>query len=197
MRVPSWSFPVARWLRDRRLLYVRTVRVYEADTSAISSPKSTVDVEIFEAKEDDIRRLAALVSSSPADWIARQTRGSTCLIARSGATYHGYLWITRKTHQVREVDHLVNVFQDPSAAYIHNVFVMPESRRMGIFGALVAAAKGWAESRGLTRLYTTIARDNEASEKAHQAVGFRTVAGSVTVLRVGSHEWKRVSRPKG
>src|SRR5213083_2397007 len=178
MRVPSWSIPLAQWLRNHQLLYARWVRIYEA-------------------KDEDIRRLAAMVSSSPEAWLGRQTRGSVCLIAQSGTTYRGYLWITRGTHLVREVNHVVNVSRDPSGAYIHNVFVMPDSRRMGIFGALVAAAKQWAEARGLSRLYTTIARDNEASERAHRAAGFRTVAGSVTVLRVGSHEWKRVSRPKG
>jgi len=197
MRVPSWSIPVAQWLRNHNLLYARWVRIYEADTSAVSPQRPTVDVEIFEAKDQDIRRLAAMVSSSPEAWLGRQTRGSVCLIARSGTTYRGYLWITRGTHLVREVNHVVNVSRDPSGAYIHNVFVMPDSRRLGIFGALVAAAKQWAEARGLSRLYTTIARDNEASERAHRAAGFRTVAGSVTVLRVGNHEWKRVSRPKG
>jgi GNAT superfamily N-acetyltransferase len=89
------------------------------------------------------------------------------------------------------------VARDPSGAYIHNVFVFPESRRMGIFGALVEAAKEWANARGVTRLYTSITRDNVASERAHAAVGFRTVVGSVTVVRIGRREWKRVVRPSG
>jgi len=194
MRIPSWAVPLARWLRDYRLLYFRTVRVYECDVSAVATRKPAIEIEVFEAKEEEIRRLAALVSSAPADWIARQARGSTCLIARAGSTYHGYLWITRGAHLVREVDHSVNVSRDPSGAYIHNVFVMPESRRLGIFGALVEAAKGWAQARGLSRLYTSIARDNDVSERAHRAVGFRTVVGSVTVFRVGRREWKHVSR---
>src|SRR5213076_3038105 len=136
MRIPSWAVPLARWLRDYRLLYFRTVRVYECNVSAVATRKPAIEIEVFEAKEEDIRRLAALVSSAPADWIGRQARGSTCLIAQAGSTYHGYLWITRGMHRVREVDHIVNVSRDPSGAYIHNVFVMPESRRLGIFGAL-------------------------------------------------------------
>ena len=196
MRIPSWAVPLARWLRDYRLLYFRTVRVYECNVSAVTTRKPAIEIEVFEAKEEDIRRLAALVSSAPADWIGRQARGSTCLIARAGSTYHGYLWITRGMHRVREVDHIVNVSRDPSGAYIHNVFVMPESRRLGIFGALVEAAKGWAQARGLTRLYTSIARDNDTSERAHRAVGFRTVVGSITVFRVGRRQWKHLSRPQ-
>src|SRR5438309_117990 len=100
MHVPSWSIPVAQWLRNHNLLYARWVRIYEADTSAVSPQRPTVDVEIFEAKDEDIRRLAAMVSSSPEAWLGRQTRGSVCLIARSGTTYRGYLWITRGTHLV-------------------------------------------------------------------------------------------------
>src|SRR5437764_193344 len=124
MRIPSWAVPLARWLRDYRLLYFRTVRVYECNVSAVATRKPAIEIEVFEAKEEDIRRLAALVSSAPADWIGRQARGSTCLIARAGSTYHGYLWITRGIHRVREVDHIVNVSRDPSGAYIHNVFVL-------------------------------------------------------------------------
>src|SRR5437762_1792866 len=134
MRVPSWSMPLAHWLRNHQLLYARWVRIYEADTSAVSPQRPTVDVEIFEAKDEDIRRLAAMVSSSPEAWLGRQTRGSVCLIARSGTTYRGCLWITRGTHLVREVNHVVNVSRDPSGAYIHIVFIMPDSRRMGIDG---------------------------------------------------------------
>src|SRR5438034_7795174 len=76
MRVPSWSIPLAQWLRNHQLLYARWVRIYEADTSAVSPQRPTVDVEIFEAKDEDIRRLAAMVSSSPEAWLGRQTRGS-------------------------------------------------------------------------------------------------------------------------
>src|SRR5437016_4997448 len=84
----------------------------------------------------------------------------------------------------------------PVAQWLRNHQLL-YARWVRIYGALVAAGKQWAEARGLSRLYTTIARDNEASERAHRAAGFRTVAGSVTVLRLGNHEWKRVSRPKG
>src|SRR5207248_3080968 len=83
-------------------LYFRTVRVYECNVSAVATRRPAIEIEVFDAKEEDIRRLAALVSSAPADWIGRQARGSTCLIARAGSTYHGYLWITRGMHRVRE-----------------------------------------------------------------------------------------------
>src|SRR5881392_1761409 len=65
MRVPSWSIPLAQWLRNHNLVYARWVRIYEADTSAVSPQRPTVDVEIFEAKDEDIRRLAAMASCSP------------------------------------------------------------------------------------------------------------------------------------
>src|SRR5438105_15339301 len=97
MRVPSWSIPVAQWLRNHNLLYARWVRIYEADTSAVSPQRPTVDVEIFEAKDEDIRRLAAMVSSSPEAWLGRQTRGSVCLIRseerRVGKECSGWGWV--------------------------------------------------------------------------------------------------------
>src|SRR5436853_7472692 len=131
MRVPSWSIPVAQWLRNHQLLYARWVRIYEADTSAVSPQRPTVDVEIFEAKDQDIRRLAAMVSSSPEAWLGRQTRGTVCLIGRSGTTYRGYLWFTRGADRVRERNHVVHVSRRPTGAELHNACVRPQSPSRG------------------------------------------------------------------
>src|SRR5205809_7941972 len=88
MRIPSWAVPLARWLRDYRLLYFRTVRVYECDVSAVATRKPAIEIEVLEAKEEDIRRLAALASSAPADWIGTQARGTTSPIPPAGPTAH-------------------------------------------------------------------------------------------------------------
>src|SRR5205809_7304539 len=102
MRVPSWSIPLAQWLRNHQLLYARCVRIYEADTSAVSPQRPTVDVEIFEAKDEDIRRLAARLSSAPEARLGREPRGGVCLTGRSGTSYRGCRGIFRGSHLVRD-----------------------------------------------------------------------------------------------
>src|SRR5437660_11867909 len=58
MRIPSWAVPLARWLRDYRLLYFRTVRVYECDVSAVATRKPAIEREVCEGQGRGIRRLA-------------------------------------------------------------------------------------------------------------------------------------------
>src|SRR5438876_9450593 len=67
MRIPSWAVPLARWLRDYRLLYFRTVRGDECDVYAVATRNQALEIEGFYAKEEDSRRLAACVRMRGAD----------------------------------------------------------------------------------------------------------------------------------
>src|SRR5205814_9464359 len=64
MRIPSWAVPLARWLRDYRLLYLRTARVYECDVFAVATRKPALEIEVFGAKQEEIRRRADLARSA-------------------------------------------------------------------------------------------------------------------------------------
>jgi GNAT superfamily N-acetyltransferase len=83
------------------------------------------------------------------------------------------------------------------AAYLHDAYVLPDARNQGIFRALMDSAKEWARTRGLSTLYTAVARDNEISERAIESTGFTRVVGQVTLVRVRNHTWKRVRRLSG
>jgi GNAT superfamily N-acetyltransferase len=191
---PSWALKVARALRDWNLLYYRSVRVYRCDSLEERSEASRADVEVAEASETDVSRLAPLQGSSAAEWFARLANGHTCLVARSGSEDLGYLWMTGGLHYMQEVDHVVDVSHDSKGAYLHDAYVLPDARNQGIFRALVDSAKKRARARGLSTLYTAVARDNKISKRAIESTGFTRVVGQVTLFRVRNHQWKRVRR---
>lgn len=56
--------------------------------------------------------------------------------------------------------------------YLEGWFVVPEARRRGIGAALVAAAEHWAKGCGCREFASDAALDNEASQRAHLALGF-------------------------
>jgi GNAT superfamily N-acetyltransferase len=188
---------IARALRDWNLLYFRRVRVYRCDSLDDVSEAPPADFEVVEASEEDVRRIASLEGSSPAEWFNRQRLGHTCILARSRSLDLGYVWITRGRHYMEEVKHVVNVSHDPAGAYLHDAYVIPEARRRGVLRALVVGAKAWARVRGLSTLYMAVALDNKISRRAFESFGFTTVAGQVRLLRVRNHDWKRVTRPVG
>ena len=190
-------FTIARALRDWHLFYFRTVRVLRCDSLDDGSEAPPVDFEVVEASEEDVRRIASLERSSPAEWFNRQRLGHTCLLARSRPRELGYLWITRGRHFMQEVSHVVNVSHDPAGAYLYDAYVIPDARRQGVLRELVASAKAWARARGLSTLYMAVAMDNKVSRRAFESLGFTTVVGQVRVLRVRNHDWKRVKRPAG
>ena len=194
---PSWALRIARALRDWHLLYYRSIWVLRCDRLDDTSARSRTDFKVVEATEADIPRLAPLQGGSLPEWLARMANGHTCLIARSESGDLGYMWITRGLHYIEEVDHVLDVSHDSKAAYLHDAYVLPDSRNQGIFSALVDSAKGWARARGLSTLYTAVAKDNEISRRALRSAGFTERVGQVSLLRVGKREWKRVLRPSG
>ena len=62
-----------------------------------------------------------------------------------------------------------------NVAYLEGWYVEPAFRRRGVGRALVAAAEEWARSRGCTEFASDAEIDNDASAKAHAALGFAEV----------------------
>jgi aminoglycoside 6'-N-acetyltransferase I len=60
-------------------------------------------------------------------------------------------------------------------AFLEGWFVVPEARRRGVGGALVAAAEEWGRSQGCTEFGSDAEEDNHASAAAHRALGFAEV----------------------
>jgi aminoglycoside 6'-N-acetyltransferase I len=69
-------------------------------------------------------------------------------------------------------------------AYLEGWFVVPEARRRGVGGALVATAEQWGRDQGCTEFASDTQPDNLVSAAAHRALGFIEV-GSVRCFRKG------------
>jgi len=58
-------------------------------------------------------------------------------------------------------------------AYLEGWYVEPSHRRHGVGAALVAAAERWGVEQGCTEFGSDSVIDNEASHRAHRALGFQ------------------------
>ena len=58
-------------------------------------------------------------------------------------------------------------------AYLEGWYVVPESRRRGVGGALVRAAEEWAIAQGCAEFASDALFDNHVSRVAHKALGFQ------------------------
>jgi aminoglycoside 6'-N-acetyltransferase I len=67
----------------------------------------------------------------------------------------------------------VNGTESSPVGFIEGVFVSPAWRRRGIARQLYGAIGDWAKARGCRELASDALLDNEASQRAHLALGFR------------------------
>jgi aminoglycoside 6'-N-acetyltransferase I len=59
-----------------------------------------------------------------------------------------------------------------AVGFLEGWFVVAEERRRGVGAALVRAAEDWARGHGCREMASDTWLDNEASEKAHRALGY-------------------------
>ena len=67
----------------------------------------------------------------------------------------------------------VNGTESSPVGFVEGVFVVPAWRRRGVARQLYAAIADWARARGCRELASDALIDNEASQRAHRALGFR------------------------
>ena len=67
----------------------------------------------------------------------------------------------------------VNGTESSPVGFVEGVYVVPSWRRKGIARQLFAAIGDWAKARGCRELASDALIDNEASQRAHRALGFR------------------------
>jgi aminoglycoside 6'-N-acetyltransferase I len=60
-------------------------------------------------------------------------------------------------------------------AYLEGWYVVPGARRTGVGAALIRAAEDWGRTHGCTEFASDALLENEVSEQAHKALGFREV----------------------
>lgn len=67
----------------------------------------------------------------------------------------------------------VNGTETSPVGFVEGVYVIPSMRRQGIARHLFAAIGDWAHARGCRELASDALLENEASQRAHRALGFR------------------------
>jgi aminoglycoside 6'-N-acetyltransferase I len=66
----------------------------------------------------------------------------------------------------------VNGTETSPVGFVEGVYVIPALRRLGIARQLFAAIGDWAKARGCRELASDALLENEASQRAHRALGF-------------------------
>ena len=67
----------------------------------------------------------------------------------------------------------VNGTETSPVGFVEGVYVLPTWRRRGVARRLYEAIGDWAKARGCRELASDALLDNEASQRAHNALGFR------------------------
>ena len=78
----------------------------------------------------------------------------------------------------------VNGTGSSPVGFIEGVYVVPSRRRKGVARQLYAAIADWAKARGCRELASDALVDNEVSQRAHRALGFRETERVVYFTRV-------------
>jgi aminoglycoside 6'-N-acetyltransferase I len=77
------------------------------------------------------------------------------------------------------IRNIVDSCSTDRVGYLEGWYVVPEARRLGIGAALVAAGERWAREQGCLEFASDAAVSNEASQRAHLALGFAETGRSV------------------
>jgi len=66
----------------------------------------------------------------------------------------------------------VNGCETSPVAFVEGIYVVPEHRRQGVAGALIAAIEQWARDQGLHELASDALLENSQSHAMHRGLGF-------------------------
>lgn len=77
------------------------------------------------------------------------------------------------------IRNIVDSCRTDRVGYLEGWYVVPEARRLGIGAALVAAGEQWARGQGCLEFASDAALSNDASQRAHLALGFSETGRSV------------------
>jgi aminoglycoside 6'-N-acetyltransferase I len=67
----------------------------------------------------------------------------------------------------------VNGTESSPVGFVEGVYVVPSMRRQGVARLLFDAVADWAKARGCRELASDALLENETSQRAHKAMGFR------------------------
>lgn len=78
----------------------------------------------------------------------------------------------------------VNGCKTSPVGFLEGIYVVPDARRQGVAGALVAAVESWVREQSCTELASDADIDNTASHSLHEALGFAETQRVVYFRRV-------------
>lgn len=78
------------------------------------------------------------------------------------------------------IRNIVDSCETDRVGYLEGWYVVPETRRQGVGGQLVAAAEEWARGQGCVEFASDALIDNDISHRAHRALGFEETGRVVT-----------------
>lgn len=108
--------------------------------------------------EEELRREAGAILARPdneAAFIARSNKGEAIAFAEASL---------RRDH--------VNGCSTSPVGFLEGLYVDPAFRHRGIARELCRLVEQWAAGRGCTEFASDVLLDNEASQRAHEALGF-------------------------
>ncbi len=105
-----------------------------------------------------------------------QSTTATCFIMMDENAYCGFIELNTRVDYVEGSD-------DSPVAYIEGIYIRSAYRHMGFGRALIAAAEGWAKTRGLTQLCSDTEIENDESIGFHKANGFMEVSRIVCFVK--------------
>jgi aminoglycoside 6'-N-acetyltransferase I len=100
------------------------------------------------------------------------------LFCASPERYAQFVAYSRPGHAVGFVEasvrtDYVNGTDSSPVAFLEGIYVVPEARRKGLAGSLVAAVERWALSVGCRELASDASLENQVSHAVHRALGFK------------------------
>jgi aminoglycoside 6'-N-acetyltransferase I len=93
---------------------------------------------------------------------------ATVFVAESGGGLVGFVEVSLRSYAD-------GCAPDQPVGYLEGWYVVPEERGRGVGRRLVEAAEGWCREQGCREMGSDTWLDNEASQQAHEALGFEVV----------------------
>lgn len=177
-----WLEVAARTLH--RLFRRGRLLIVEQDLATVPHIPPPADVHIEPLLATQLGELEAVVGRRRLARLQRAAaRGRVCLAARRPGRIVGYTWIAETMD--RELD-ICALPMPPDAAYLLDLYVLPEERSRGLGSALVSARLRHARERGFQRAWRLIEPTNRASLRTLEKTSARgtRLLGELRTLKV-------------
>lgn len=174
-------------------LWILERRRGEAGSGAAAALPAGIELRVLDRHA---RRDWVVQRGGEADWpqfrAALRHEHDLVLALRDGQTI-GWAWIGYERVYLAPLGRDIRL--PDGVAYLYDVYVRPAERGAGVGRALVGARCRHADERGVARLMSHVMTGNEASLRALQAHGFRTVGRTLFLRALTLKVWTRQPLP--